>query len=77
MNFTFRRSRLELPNVSEVNRNSGKQLTERSESPRQQIVKEIADVPDIERANLTAVQSADGLDRFGCESKKAFGIGEK
>ena len=49
----------------------------RSESPRQQIVKEIADVPDIERTNLAAVQSPDGLDRFGCESKKAFGIGEK
>jgi hypothetical protein len=50
---------------------------ERSESPRQQIVKEIADVPDIERANLTAAQSPDGLDRFGCEREKAFGIGEK
>ena len=63
--------------VEEVNRNGGKRLTERSESPRQQIVKEIADVPDIERTNLAAVQSPDGLDRFGCESKKAFGVGEK
>ena len=50
---------------------------ERSESPRQQIVKEIADVTNIERANLAAVQSPDRLDRFGCESKKAFGVGEK
>src|SRR4029077_9771159 len=75
---TFKRAKLfTARHIEEVNRNSGKQLTERSESPRQQIVKEIADVPDIERTNLAAVHSPDGLDRFGCESKKAFGIGEK
>ena len=74
----FKRAKLfTARHVEEVNRNRGKQLTERSESPRQQIVKEVADVPDIEGTNLATVQSPDGLDRFGCESKKAFGIGEK
>ena len=50
---------------------------ERSESLRQQIVEEIADVTNIKRANLAAVKSPDRLDSFGCERKNAFGIGEK
>ena len=52
-------------------------MMERSESLRQQIVEEIADVTNIERANLAAVKSPDRLDSFGCESKNASGVGEK
>jgi hypothetical protein len=52
-------------------------LTEGSESLRQKIVKEIADVTNVERANVATVQSPDRRDSFGCESKKAFGVSKK
>ena len=50
---------------------------EGSESLRQKIVKKIANITNIERADLAAVQSPDRPDCFGRESEEAFGVGEK
>ena len=41
--------------VEEIDRNGGKRLMEGRESSRQQIVKEIADVTDVEGANLAVI----------------------